>query len=275
MELFAIKGKRNAPVVVSVPHNGIWIPGEIRRQLAVPVEGVQEKVDDYADALAEMAEPFAAVVKTNVSRAVVDLNRSGTVAELDLECDPERERERLVRLFDDEGQLLWKAPIGQPPITRRELERRIVQYHEPYHAALRRCLARSGAPRILVDMHSMSDPAFDLVIGDFRGRSTGGEICERRLKTFFFERGYRVGYAGPRNFDRQGRPAAAAAVRYSGGFITSRYGDPGNGQYAFQIEVNRVTYRQRFEKMRDDFGMFFDFLAEMIQGEDRFPKYLK
>ena len=275
MELFAIKGKRDAPIVVSVPHNGTWTPGEIRRQLAVPAEEVREKVDDYADVLAEMAEEFAAVVKANVSRTVIDLNRSGTVAELDLECDPEREGERLVRLFDVEGRLLWKAPIGRPPISRSELERRIAQYHEPYHAALQGCLKRNETPRILVDMHSMSDPACDLVIGDFRGRSTGEDICERRLKPFFSERGYRVGYAGPRNFDRQGRPAAAAASRYSGGFITSRYGDPGNGQYAFQIEVNRENCRQQFGKMRDDFGLFFGFLAKMLEEEREFFGPLK
>jgi N-formylglutamate deformylase len=275
MELFEIKGKRDAPIVVSVPHNGTWIPGEIRRQLAVRVEEVREKVDDYADLLAEMAEEFAAVVKANVSRAVVDLNRSGTVAELDLECDPEREGERLVRLFDVEGRLLWKAPIGRPPISRSELERRIAQYHEPYHAALQGCLKRNETPRILVDMHSMSDPACDLVIGDFRGRSTGGDICERRLKPFFSERGYRVGYAGPRNFDHQGRPATAAAIRYSGGFITSRYGDPENGQYAFQIEVNRENCRQRFGKMRDDFGLFFGFLAKMLEEKREFFGPLK
>ena len=273
--MFAIKGKRDASIVVSVPHNGSWIPGEIRRQLAVPVEEVQEKVDDYADALAAMAEPFAAVVKGNVSRAVVDLNRSGTVAELDLKCDPERERERLVRLFDAGGRLLWKAPIGRPPISRMELERRIALYHEPYHVALQACLERSKRPRILVDMHSMSDSAFDLIIGDFRGRSAGGDFCERRLKPFFSDRGYRVGYAGRRNVDRQGRPVAAAAIRYSGGFITSRYGDPGNGQYAFQIEVNRENCRRRFDEMRGDFGRFFGFLAEMLEEEGLFSGPLK
>jgi len=275
MDLYEIKGKWDASIVVSVPHNGTWIPEEIRRQMAVPVEAVQGEVDDYADALAEMAEPFAAVVKSDVSRAVIDLNRSGTVAELDLECDPERERERLVRLFDEEGGLLWRTPIGQPPISKVELERRIAQYHEPYHAALQDCLERREPPRILVEMHSMSDSAFDLIIGDFRGRSAGEDICERRLKPFFSDRGYRVGYAGRGNSDRQGRPVAAAAIRYSGGFITSRYGDPGNGQCAFQIEVNRENCRRRFAKMRGDFGLFFGFLAEMLEREELFFGPLK
>jgi len=270
MELFEISGNRRSPVVVSVPHNGTWVPGEIREKLAVPVEEVAGKVDEFAWELARVAEPHATVIRANMARAVIDLNRSGTVAELDLTYEPEKERERLVRLYDDGGRLLWKAPVGRPPLAREEIEARIRRYHEPYHQALRACLERAGEPNVLVDMHSMSDETFDLVIGDFRGRSAGTDICEGRVRRFFAARGYRAGYAGPRNVDRQGRPVPAAAIRYSGGFITSRYGDPLRGRYALQIEVNRETCRRDFGRMEETFREFWTHLSSSVASTRRF-----
>lgn len=267
MELFEISGDRTSPLIVSVPHTGTRIPPEIRRQLAVPVAVVQRRVDSFAWELARTALPQATVIRAMVARAVVDLNRSGGVSELDLTCDPQGESERLVRLYDDQGHLLWQAPPGRPPLSREELEARVRKYHEPYHAALQDLLERAGRPCVLVDLHSMADLGLDLVIGDFRGQSTGAEVCEWKLKPFFAERGYRVGYAGPRHLDRQGRPVPAAAIQHSGGFITSRYGDPARGQYAFQLEVNRRTCARRWEEVKADFAAFFAWVRrELIAG---------
>jgi hypothetical protein len=80
------------------------------------------------------------------------------------------------------------------------------------------------------------------------------------LKPFFAAQGCRVGYAGPRAVDPQGRPVPAAAIRHSGGFITSQYGDPGRGQYAFQIEVNRAACRRDLPRMERIFRSFWSFL---------------
>ena len=260
MRLFEISGNRESSVIVSVPHNGRCLPERIRAQLALAVEKTRPRVDTYADELAFAMEEHATIIKADIARVVIDLNRSGTISELDLTAEPEHERDRLVRLYDDHGRARWKAPVGDPYITREELEYRIREYYDPYHAALQECLEKAKKPRVLVDMHSMSDPAFEIVIGDFRGQSAGVEICEHRFKPFFVERGYRVGYAGPENVDRRGRTVARAAIRYSGGFITSRYGDPASGQYAFQIEVNRDACRRNFERMREDFGALGEFL---------------
>jgi hypothetical protein len=117
----------------------------------------------------------------------------------------------------------------------------------------------------------MSDPAFDLVIGDVRGQSTGAGICERYLQPFFSDRGLRAGYAGPRGTDRQGRPLVPAAILYSGGFITSRYGQPAAGQYAFQIEVNRETCRRDLGEMEQIFREFFSYL--LSQGKKVFDHH--
>jgi len=262
MELVEVFGNPESRIVVSVPHSGTFIPEEIQEQLAISLEEAQGRVDTYTCELAGAAEVYATIVKANVSRTVIDVNRSGTIAELDLTTDAKDERDRLVRLYDGEGRPLWKKPLGRPYITREELEARIREYYDPYHQVLGECVERAGRPMFLVDMHSMSAPGFDMVIGDFRGRSAGVEICELEVKPFFEERGYRVGYAGPREVDRRGQPLSHAAIRYSGGFVTSRYGDPASGQHAFQIEVNREAWRRGFDQMELAFGEFFRFLYE-------------
>ena len=257
-----VSGKSNASTIVSVPHGGTLIPPRIQQQLAVPLAEAQDRVDTYTRELADAAAPCATIVKANISRTAIDLNRSPTICELDLRADPEQERDRLVRLYARDGRPLWKSRVGEPWMTREELEIRLREYHEPYHAALAKLLAGADPPLFLVDLHSMSDPAFDIVIGDFRGRSVGVHLCERLLKPFLTSRGYRVGYAGPREIDHQGRRLAAAAIRYSGGFITARYGRPTAGQYAFQIEVCRETCHTDPARMARAFREFFAFLDE-------------
>lgn len=264
MKGFQITGQPGSPVIVSVPHTGTRVPPEIVRQLAVPVSMVRKRIDAFAWDLAETAAPVARIIRALYARAVVDLNRSGTLTDVDLSHAPERDHERLVRLFGSGGELLWRARLGEEPLGHQELRRRIAHYHDPYHEALQKLLKTAPRPCALVDMHSMDETAFDLVVGDFRGRSAGVELCEGMICPFFAERGYRAGYAGPRQLDRRGRPLSEVAIRHSGGFITSRYGDPEAGCHAVQIEASRATAKARLQEMRRDFGAFFVALRDWL-----------
>lgn len=75
MEIFEISGDRRSPVVVSVPHNGTWVPGEIREKLAVPVEGVRRKVDEFAWELARVAGGHAFQIEVNREACRRDFGR--------------------------------------------------------------------------------------------------------------------------------------------------------------------------------------------------------
>lgn len=250
--------------MVSVPHHGEWIPPAVVEQLGVSVERARPEIDEFSLDLARAAEPWGTVVAARVARLVIDVNRSGSVSAIDLEDDRRHERDRLVRLYTRDGLPLWRRRVGEPYLSRRELEDRIRRYHEPYHRALAEALSAAPTPRVLVDVHSVSWPAFDAVLGDFRGRSAGAALCEGRLVPFLEARGLKVGYGGPRAADRTGRPVPYDAVRYSGGFITARYGDPAAGQYTFQVELSRQTCHRRFDEVRQAFGEFFQFLAAEV-----------
>jgi len=259
-----VTGQRGTGLVVSVPHHGELVPGPVAAQLGLSLERARPGLDEYSLDLARATEPWGAVVVNQVSRLVIDVNRSGSVSAIDLEDDRAHERDRLVRLYASDGLPLWRRRVGQPYMTRAELEKRIRLYHEPYHRALAAALAEAPAPRLLVDVHSVSWPAFDVVRGAFRGRSEGAALCEGRLAPFLRDRGLKVGYAGPRDVDGAGRPVAYDAVRYSGGFITARYGNPGAGQFAVQMEVSRQACAHRFEQVRAALGAFFQFLAREV-----------
>ncbi|MFH1567209.1 MAG: N-formylglutamate amidohydrolase, partial [Gemmatimonadota bacterium] len=222
--------------------------------------------DEFSLDLARAGEPWGTLVRARAARLVIDVNRSGTVSPIDLSDDPAHERDRLVRLYDAEGRPLWRTRPGQPYLGRPELEDRIRRYHEPFHRALAAALEAAPRPRVLVDVHSVSWPAFDVVLGDFRGRSAGAALCESRLQPLLEEHGLKVAYAGPRPMGRDGRPVAHDAVRYSGGFITARYGDPGRGQLALQVELSRQTCRLRFPEVRAACGALFGYLAEGIRS---------
>lgn len=266
-----VTGRRGTGLVVSVPHHGAWVPDHIVEQLGVSVRRALPGLDEFSLDLSRAAEAWGAVVVNAVSRLAIDVNRSGSVSRIDLGDEPDHEQDRLVRLYTPDGLPLWRRRVGQPYMTRGELEDRLGRYHEPYHRALAEALEEAPATRVLVDLHSVSWPAFDAVLGDFRGRSAGSALCEGRLVPFLRERGLAVGYAGPRDVDPTGRPVPYDAVRYSGGFITARYGDPAGGQYAIQLEVSRQACSHRFEAMRTALGEFFQFLAQQIAASPNLP----
>jgi N-formylglutamate amidohydrolase len=113
---------------------------------------------------------------------------------------------------------------------------RIETIYKPYHACLRKLIARTHARfgmGILIDCHSMpgnirlsgSDVRPDFIIGDRYGTSASAELSRAALH--FFDD---MGFSAVRN-----KP-------YAGGFITEHYGRPVRGLHALQIEINRSLY---------------------------------
>ena len=120
-----------------------------------------------------------------------------------------------------------------------EIERRLETCWRPYHVALSTLVEQTygqfgGA--LLVDAHSMPSSAsgiglrdrehrVDIVLGD-----NHGEACAPRP-----DRRRRALAARPRAARARNQP-------YAGGFTTQRYGRPGLGRHALQIEINRALY---------------------------------
>ncbi len=230
------------PVLVSVPHAGRDYPDEIFTALRLPRASLVRLEDRYADLLVRNVIADAApVVIARRARAWIDLNRderdldlemvSGAV-KADYPTPGAKQRGGLgliPRRLSGEGDL-WK---GRFPLV--EIDRRIADFHRPYHAHVSEILGRMRdrfGVAILLDLHSMPPipishpvPAPRFVIGDHFGKSAASRYSE-----LLVEHIRRHGFAVALNHP------------YSGDHMLRRHGKPNDNIHALQIEVDRSLY---------------------------------
>jgi len=226
-----------------VPHAGLEVPDDVRRDLLVEDEVIRADADLEVNELwADAPVAGATLLVALLSRFVVDLNRSaGDVDSLSVPDHP-------TPLADARRGVVWRVStcgrqVLARPLTLRQLQDRISRFHEPYHQALRRTLGvlrdRHGHA-ILIDGHSMpavgrgEDGVSRRRRADIVPGCDGGATCSAALVdatcSFFRARGYSVAVDDP----------------YRGGYITRHYGRPDEGLHAIQIEVNRDLYLDPF-----------------------------
>lgn len=213
-----------APLVVSIPHAGTIIPSDIEARLVSPwlarkdADWWLEQLYAFADAL------DATVVRTGVSRTVIDVNRDPSGASL----YPGQATTSLCPVDTFDGEPLYRD--GQEPDA-AEIVRRRVTFFDPYHDALEAELERLVALHgkvVLYDAHSIRSRAprlFDGELPQFNIGTNSGTACDSRLT-------HRVEAA----CDATGLPRVTDG-RFKGGWITRRYGRPDRGVHAVQMEL--------------------------------------
>lgn len=231
--------RRQAPLVLSVPHAGIEIPASIEAALVDPWLA-RKDTDWWLGSLYDFAEALdVTLVRTRLSRTVVDVNRDpdGTPLYPGLggtELCPTTTFDREPLYADD------RAPAPAEVATRRSA------YHAPYHAALAaelERLRRAHGHVVLWDAHSIRSrvPAlFDgtlphLNLGTYAGRSCAPALRETLAKL-----------------------CSASAFthvvdgRFKGGYITRRYGMPPAHVHAVQFEIALRAYVAEPERIAPD-----------------------
>lgn len=232
------------PLVLDSPHSGRRMPPDFRPLVAV--DALREMEDCHIDALYRPAAALGVpLLAAQFPRTYVDPNRHEGDVDPDLLDAPWPDAWRpsgkarlgkavAWRLLDD-GRPLYDRPLAVDA-----LRWRIVHYHRPYHAALRRLLdaahARFGQV-IHLNCHSMNPVAGamgeggagstrgDLVLGD-----RDGSTCAPALTAFVRERlaahGYDVRINDP----------------YKGVELVRAYADPARGRHSLQLEINKRLY---------------------------------
>jgi N-formylglutamate amidohydrolase len=226
------------PLVVEVPHAGLWLDGPTFAHLAAPAKAIGRDADLYVDDLyADAPAHGATLVVAHLSRYVVDLNRS------EQDVDPEvvegapshtRATRGIVWRLTSDGERVLDAPL-----PRRELERRLDAYYRPYHRALAQIVerkrARFGWAAVLA-AHSMPSV----------GRATHGDTHAHRADVVPGTRG-RTSAAAPfvdavDAHARASRLSVAHDDPYQGGFTTQHYGRPDRAVHVVQVELARRLY---------------------------------
>jgi N-formylglutamate deformylase len=214
----------DAPLVVSLPHTGTGIPPEIETRLASPWLACKdtdwwiERLYDFAGALG------ATILRTGISRTVVDVNRDPSGASL----YPGQATTELCPTTTFDGEPLYEP--GTEP-TEDEIAERRVRFFDPYHATLRAEINRLQARHatvVVYDCHSIRSVIprlFDGTLPHFNIGTNGGTTCAPSLSDAVEKICLGSGFSHVVN------------GRFKGGYITRSLGDPRAGIHAVQMEL--------------------------------------
>lgn len=230
----------DSPLVVDVPHAGVFIPPAITAELTEAARRVPDTDWHVEKLLGFAAATGATLVVATHSRIVVDLNRDPTGAAL----YPGADNTELcpTRTFDQDP--IYQAGDG-PDAS--ELAVRRATYFDPYHATLaaevERVRARHGYA-ILLDGHSIRSRVLrffsgqlpDLNLGTADGRSCAPGLQEAAAGVL----------AGAADFTH------VVNGRFKGGYVTRHYGRPVGGVHALQLEIAQCAYMDEAPPWRWD-----------------------
>jgi N-formylglutamate deformylase len=213
-----------APLLLSMPHSGVEIPEAIERTLHSAWLGRCD-TDWWIDRLYGFAEELdATIVRTRLSRTVIDVNRHPSGASL----YPGRTTTELCPTTTFDGAALYRE--DQAPDAQAIAERRRA-YFEPYHALLAAEITRLRAAHgalVLYDCHSIRSRVPRLFDGELPHLNLGtfaGASCAPELRSAV----HTVCAAGSFSSVLDGR--------FQGGYITRHYGAPAAGVHALQMEL--------------------------------------
>jgi N-formylglutamate amidohydrolase len=219
----------DSPLVIDVPHAGLHVPDEIASRLSPQARALPD-TDWHVEKLYAFARVVGAtLVAATHSRYVVDLNRPPSGEALyagadNTELCPTRTFAS-ERIYVDAG------------LRDDEIASRRTRYFEPYHSTLAAEIERVRARHahaVLLDGHSIRAevPRFfagrlpDLNLGTVDGASCAPAVQTLAATTIAAARGFGHVVNG----------------RFKGGYVTRRYGEPGRGVHALQLEIAQACY---------------------------------
>lgn len=215
------------PVLVSIPHPGIYVPETISRDFASDYIRSLPMTDWHLHHLYDFLPALGiTMLFATYSRFVADLNRPPD----DRPLYPGRFETGCVAFQTFWGESIYRVPPPQPDVDRRR-----DQVHAPYHAKLLELIdarIRRFGKVVLLDVHSVPSRA-NLLHGALTGQvylgDRDGHSCAPWL-TDTIEQAFRgAGLMVTRNDP------------YKGGYITDHYGAMDHVE-AVQIEMCQRVY---------------------------------
>lgn len=234
MKLFKITKPKTpvVPIILSVPHAGTGFPSELKKHYKKRMRKHLDDTDWFVDKLYEFAPSLGiTVIKANLSRWVIDLNR-------DPESVPLYNDNRLITsntpITDFYGNSIYKSPSLEP--DEKEKKRRLQAYYWPYYRKIESLLAarkKEFGKALLWDAHSIrhfvstihADPFPDMILGNNDKKTADNKLIDVALKQLRSS-AYTVNHNAP----------------FKGGHITRYFGQPHNNIHGLQLEMNKILY---------------------------------
>jgi len=234
-----------APLLISVPHDGCHLPGDVRDRMTP--EGLALPDTDWhvAELYGFARELGASMLVANYSRYVVDLNRPAS--------DDSLYEGQVATGLCPTQTFAGENIYANGEVDAEETARRVETYWRPYHEKIdqevKRMLARHGFA-LLWDAHSITGVVPRLFDGELPALNIGsnsGASCASNIEGAVVEAGKMSPYETVVN------------GRFKGGYITRSYGDPANNIHALQLEIAQRTY------MDENTGVFDVVLAGRLR----------
>ncbi len=234
MNLFKITEAKApiVPIIISVPHSGIKFPSEVKKQYKKRMRTHLDDTDWFVHRLYEFAPSMGiTVVKANLSRWVIDLNR-------DPKSVPLYNDNRLITsntpITDFYGNKIYKSQEFEP--DQNEIKRRLDTYYWPYYKQLKTLLEdrkKQFGKVLLWDAHSIrhkvstiqKDPFPDMILGNNDEKTASPELITSAI-----------------NGLRSGTFEINHNAPFKGGHITRYFGNPENNTHTLQLEMNKILY---------------------------------
>ncbi|MGC4029258.1 MAG: N-formylglutamate deformylase [Steroidobacteraceae bacterium] len=213
----------DAPLLLSMPHSGLDL-GDLAPRLVSPWRA-RKDADWHLPQLYAFGEQLGAtIVRTSLSRTVIDVNRDPSGRSL----YPGRATTELCPTTTFDGEPLYIE--GQAP-SAQEIAQRRRDYFDPYHAALRaqaeRLLARHRCI-VMYDCHSIRSSIprlFEGQLPQFNIGTNDEAACDPRLSAAIVQACAESDFSHVLN------------GRFKGGYITRSFGNPARGLHAVQMEL--------------------------------------
>ena len=228
------------PLLVSVPHVGTEIPGDVRAVLVERALGVED-TDWFLDQIYAFVKNLgASLIVPRCSRYVIDLNRP--LENTPMYAGVNNTELCPTRFFT--GEPLYRD--GHLPDA-AEIARRTAIYWRPYHDALASELARLKASHghaVLFDAHSIKSELpwlFEGRLTDLNLGTANGASCAPSLRS---------GLAAV--LESQTAFTQVVDGRFKGGHITRFFGRPAEFVHAVQLEMCWSCYMREQAPWRID-----------------------
>jgi formiminoglutamase len=214
----------SAPLVVSMPHTGTEIPADLEPRLK-SLWLARKDTDWWIERLYDFAPGLGAtVIRTRVSRTVIDANRDPSGVTL----YPGLATTELCPTTTFDGELLYR---GFEVPDEAEIAARRASWFDPYHHAIRAEIARLRQRHrrvVLYDCHSIRSQIPRLFAGVLPNLNLGthsGASCAPELAASLEARCAGTSFTRVTN------------GRFKGGYTTRHYGRPAEGVHAVQMEL--------------------------------------
>lgn len=221
-----------SPLILSMPHGGREMVPEIASRLNERGLAMAD-TDWWIERLYDFySELDAGVVRTRMSRYVIDVNRDPSGISL----YPGQATTDLCPTQTFDGEPIYHD--GAEPDA-AGIAARVERYFTPYHDALSTMIAstvdRHGYA-LLYDCHSIRSVVprlFDGELPVFNIGTNGGSSCAPELQQIVAD-----ACAGAEGL------TCVVNGRFKGGWITRYYGDPANNVHAIQMEMAQWAYME-------------------------------